>query len=151
MIAPRGYHVAAAVLGVVGLGGALRSMMEEPETIDVAEHHLLHAALMLASILSALLLARASVDADRRTERPRWLVPAVLAPVAAMILMIPTFYPYLDAHPAVHGTSHLGLVVVAFVTAWCGEQYRAGIGTATGALLEIMAVAAAFGWGVRTL
>ncbi len=148
MNGPGGLRLAAAVFGLVAVVGAVRSMLEGPEPIDVGAHHLVHAGLMLASVLSALLLARARPDADRRTEAPGWLVPAVLAPLAAMALMVPTFYPYLEAHPIAHALSHLALVVAGFVTAWCGERYRRGMGIATGVLLELMAVAAAFGWGV---
>ena len=39
-------------------------------------------------------------------------------------------------------------VTAGFVTAWCGERYRARIGWATTLFLEMMAVGAAFGFGV---
>jgi hypothetical protein len=65
-----------------------------------------------------------------------------------MVLMVPTFYPYMNVHPTVHTLSHLGHMIAAFVTAWCGERYRVRIGRTTPSFLEAMAIGAAFGFGV---
>jgi len=114
----------------------------------VREHHLKHALLILGGVATALLLARATRPAAVASGPPGWLVPAVLAPLGAMALMVPTFYTYLNLHPPTHAVIHVGLAVTGFVTAWCGERYRRGMGWAAGVFLEVMAVAAAFGWGV---
>jgi hypothetical protein len=141
---------AAAVVGALTIAAAARALMEGPETIDVTEHHLRHAVLILGGVATALLLARARRRSASASGRAAWLAPALLAPLAAMALMVPTFYGYLGLHPTAHALTHLGLVVAGFLTAWCGERYREGMGWATSIFLEVMAVAAAFGWGVSS-
>ncbi len=142
-----GLRTAAAVVAALTVAAAARAILEGPEVIDVTEHHLQHAVLILGGVATALLLARARRRVSPLSH-PAWLAPALLAPLAAMALMVPTFYAYLNLHPPAHAVTHVGLVITGFLTAWCGERYRGGMGWATSILIEIMAVAAAFGWGV---
>lgn len=141
-------RLVAAVIGAFAVLLAARSLTEGPRTIDVRKHHLVHAVLIIGGAASALALATASPRPAPRPERPGWLVPALLAPLVGMVLMVPTFYPYLNTHPLAHSLAHLGFVVAGFVTAGCGERYRIGIGWAMTLFFEVMAVAAAFGFGV---
>lgn len=138
----------AAVSGALAMAMAVRSLAEGPEVIDVKSHHLTHAVLILGGAAAALALAAANRRPASASEKPQWLLLTILAPLGGMVLMVPTFYPYLNAHPAAHTLTHLGLVAAGFVTAWCGERYRARIGWATTLFLEGMAVGAAFGFGV---
>ncbi|MDE2059458.1 MAG: hypothetical protein KGL31_08360 [candidate division NC10 bacterium] len=138
----------AAASGVLAVAVAVRSLAEGAEAIDVRSHHLTHAVLILGGAAAALALTSANRRQTPHSEQPQWLLPAILAPFGGMVLMVPTFYPYMNAHPAVHVLAHLGFIVAGFVTAWCGERYRPKIGWATTLFLEAMAVGAAFGFGV---
>ncbi len=138
----------AAGSGALAVALAFRSLLEGAEAIDVKSHHFTHAVLILGGAASALALAAVRRRPAPHTEQPQWILPAILGPLGGMVLMVPTFYPYLNAHPTAHTLAHLGIVTAGFVTAWCGERYRARIGWAASLFLEAMAVGAAFGFGV---
>ncbi|MBI2883362.1 MAG: hypothetical protein HYY11_05595 [Candidatus Methylomirabilis oxyfera] len=141
-------QLVAAVSGVLAVALVVRSLAEGAEAIDVRSHHLTHAVLILGGAAAALALTAANRRPDSLPEKPQWLLPAILGPLGGMVLMVPTFYPYMNAHPTVHALSHLGHISAGFVTAWCGERYRVRIGWTTTLFLEAMAVGAAFGFGV---
>ncbi|MDQ2664279.1 MAG: hypothetical protein M3Y18_09675 [Candidatus Eremiobacteraeota bacterium] len=79
---------------------------------------------------------------------PPQIVPVVTAPMAAMYLMWPTIFAYLDAHPALHALDHVAFVALGFITAYAGERYVRGVGLTTGILFACMALAAAGFFGV---
>lgn len=141
-------RVVAAVSGALAVALAARSLAESVEAIDVRSHHLIHAGLILGGAVSALALAAANRSQAPPAEKPQWLLPAIFAPLGGMVLMVPTFYPYMNAHPVIHVLSHFGHIIAGFIAAWCGERYRARIGWTTALFLEAMAVGAAFGFGV---
>lgn len=138
----------AAVSGALATAMAIRSWAEGAEAIDVRSHHLTHAVLIFGGAASALALTAANRRQTSYSENPQWLLPAILGPLGGMALMVPTLYPYMNAHPVFHVLSHFGHIIAGFVTGWCGERYRARIGWATSLFLEAMAVGAAFGFGV---
>lgn len=140
--------VVATVSGALATAMAVRSLVEGTEVIDVRNHHLTHAILIFGGATSALALTAANQRQTPYSEKPQWLLPAILGPLGGMVLMVPTLYPYMNAHPAFHTLSHFGHIIAGFVTAWCGERYRARIGWAASLFLEAMAVGAAFGFGV---
>jgi hypothetical protein len=141
-------QVVAAASGVLAFALAARLLAEDAEPLDVRSHHLRHAVLILGGAVSALALAAAYPRRTPYSEQPQWLLPAILGPLSGMALMIPTLYSYMNAHPVTHVLSHFGHIIAGFVTAWCGERYRARIGWAATLFLEAMAVGAAFGFGV---
>lgn len=141
-------QLVAAVSGALATAMAVRSLVEGAEPIDVKSHHLTHAVLILGGAAAALALAAANRRQTPYSEKPQWLLPAILGPLGGMVLMVPTLYPYMNAHPAFHTLSHFGHIIAGFVTAWCGERYRARIGWAASLFLEAMAIGAAFGFGV---
>lgn len=141
-------QLVAAVSGALAVALAVRSLAEGTEAIDVKSHHLTHAVLILGGAASALALAATHPRQAPYSEKPQWLLPAILGPLGGMVLMVPTLYPYMNANPAIHVISHFGHIIAGFVTAWCGERYRARVGWAASLFLEGMAVGAAFGFGV---
>jgi len=141
-------QVVAVASGALAFALAARLLAEDAEPIDIRSHHLRHAVLILGGAVSALALAAAYPRRTPYSEQPQWLLPAILGPLGGMVLMIPTLYPYMNAHPVFHVLSHFGHIIAGFVTGWCGERYRARIGWAASLFLEAMAVGAAFGFGV---
>lgn len=141
-------QVVAAASGALAFILAARSLAEDAEAIDVRSHHLRHAVLILGGAASALALAGAYPRHAPHSEKPQWLLPMMLALIGGMVLMVPTLYPFMNAHPAVHVLSHFGHIIAGFVAAWCGERYRARVGWAATLFLEAMAGGAAFGFGV---
>ena len=109
-------------------------------------HHLLHAVILIGGAIAGLLLARRSQAPF--TERATWLVLSILAPMLAMILMWPSEYSPLDKIPMAHVFEHLGLLILGFLTAYAGQQYAYGVGTAMSLSLWAMAFLAAWGFGV---
>ena len=116
--------------------------------IDIRAHHLAHAVLIFFGVVSGLALARAR---DPRGESPRWIWPAILAPLVTMFLMAPSFYAVVDKAPVTHSFNHLLFVLLGAVTAYSGQRYVRGIGWTAAIMLELMALAAAFGYGIAPL
>jgi mono/diheme cytochrome c family protein len=112
--------------------------------IAVRSHHLDHALLMLLGAIAGLALY---TRGDERESAP-WLWIAVLCPILATVLMAPSLYALVDAVPWLHTVNHLVFVLLAMLTAYGGQRYVRGVGWATGAMLETMAIVAAFGYGV---
>ncbi|HET6895793.1 MAG TPA: cytochrome c [Candidatus Baltobacteraceae bacterium] len=135
-------YVILALTVVFALAPAYRGDVEFPIRI----HHLLHAVILVGAGVSALLLTRRSPA--RLATRAAWLVVSIVAPVIAMLLMWPSNYSPLDKLPAAHTFEHLGLAVFGFLTAYAGQQYAYGVGTAMTLSLWAMAFLAAWGFGV---
>ncbi len=135
------------VIGVVailaGVAFSLAPLVLPDRAIPIGEHHFDHAALMLFGAIAGIAFARGAVK-----ESPRWLWLTVLAPVIAMMLMSPTIYNAVEAAATLHVLEHLAFVLLAFITAYAGERYVAGVGYAAAILLEAMALVAVFGFGV---
>lgn len=136
-----GYAVLALTV-VFALAPAYRGAADFPIRI----HHLLHAAILIGAGVSALLLTRRSPAP--LTTRAVWLVLSIVAPLIAMLLMWPSEYSPLDKLPAAHAFEHLGLALFGFLTAYAGQQYAYGVGTAMTLSLWVMAFLAAWGFGV---
>ncbi len=126
---------------------ALAPVYRGQAEIPVRVHHLLHAVVLIGAALSGLLIAQPRISAPSRM-RTAWLVLCVVAPMLAMLLMWPSEYSPLEKLPAAHTAEHLGLVVFGFLTAYAGQQYAAGVGTAMSLSLWAMAFLAAWGFGV---
>lgn len=136
-----GYLVLVLTM-LFALAPAYRSGVEFPVRI----HHLLHAVILIGAALAGLLIARRS-PAPFAT-RASWLVLSIVAPMLAMLLMWPSEYSPLEKLPAAHVFEHLGLVLTGFLTAYAGQQYAYGVGTAMALSLWTMAFLAAWGFGV---
>jgi mono/diheme cytochrome c family protein len=113
--------------------------------IAIPAHHFDHAGLMMFGAIAGLSLYRTR---GGDFESPRWIWPAILGPLVAMLLMSPSFYAIVDQSPFLHSLNHLLFAVVAGLTAYAGQRYVRGVGWAAALMLELMAVAAAFGYGV---
>ncbi len=133
---------AATALAAVGL--SFMPVITGEHDIAVHEHHLDHALLMALGAICGLALYRDRADA----EWPAWIWPAVLCPMAAMLLMAPPLYSAVDANPWLHSADHLAFAALGPLTAYAGQRYVRGVGWGTGLMLETMAVVAAFGYGV---
>lgn len=114
--------------------------------IPVRVHHLLHAIMLIGSALAGLLIVQRTPAPF--AKRASWLVLSIVAPMLAMLLMWPSEYSPLDRLPAAHVFDHLGLVLLGFLTAYAGQQYANGVGTAMTLSLWTMAFLAAWGFGV---
>ncbi len=125
---------------------ALVPLVRGSADIPIAQHHLIHAALIAGGLLSALLLATPSRDIA--VGHYGWLLLAVFSPFAAMLLMWPSEYAWYERHASGHILEHLGILGLGFTTGYAGQRYAAGIGWATGLSLLFMAVASAWGFGV---
>ncbi len=132
---------AAAVVAVVL---SVLPVITGEREIAVGAHHLDHAVLMLFGVVIGLALYARRDD----RESPAWLWVAVLCPILIMIAMAPSFYAVVDAVPFLHALNHLVFVGLAAVTAYAGQRYVRGVGWASAVLLEFMAFAAVFGYGV---
>lgn len=125
---------------------ALAPLYRGGTEFPVRVHHLLHAVMLIGAALSGLLIAR------RRpapvTARAVWLLVSIVAPLLAMLLMWPSEYSPLEKLPFAHTFEHLGLVLFGFLTAYAGQQYAYGVGTAMALSLWVMAFLAAWGFGV---
>jgi mono/diheme cytochrome c family protein len=136
----------AAAIGALTVLLALVPLVNGEE-VSTAQHHLMHVPLIAGGLIAGVL---AWDPARTRSSQfaPLVLLIAVIAPILAMFLMWPSEYAFLDRHPGGHAIEHLGLVALAFVTAYTGQWYAAGIGWAMGAALFLMALLAPFGFGV---
>jgi mono/diheme cytochrome c family protein len=135
------------VFGAASLAALVLSFMPlitGERKISVSEHHLDHAVLMLLGAIAGLALY---TRGDDRESAP-WLWVAVLCPILAMLLMAPPLYAAVDALPWVHTLDHIVFALLATLTAYGGQRYVRGVGWATSAFLETMAIVAAFGYGV---
>lgn len=133
-----------AAATVVAVVLSLMPLVTGERDIGVQPHHLDHAVLMFFGLIAGLALDRRRTDA----ESPRWIWPAVLSPLVAMILMAPSLYAAVDQIPWLHALDHLVFVGLAMLTAYSGQRYVRGVGWGMAFLLETMAVVAAFGYGV---
>jgi mono/diheme cytochrome c family protein len=136
--------VGLIVLGVAVLFAGL-PLLRGPVELPVTQHHLLHAALLVGAALAGVLCGRR--DALRRAA-PAWIVLAMIAPILAMLLMWPSDYSFFEQHPAGHALEHVGIIACGFLAGFAGERFAAGVGWATGGSAVLMALLAAFGFGV---
>lgn len=136
--------IGVIVLGVTVLLGIL-PLLRGPVELPVTQHHLLHAILLVGAALAGVLCGRRNV---LRRPSPAWIVVAMIAPMLAMLLMWPSGYSYFERHPAGHALEHIGIVACGFLAGFAGERFAAGVGWATGGSAVLMALLAAFGFGV---
>lgn len=138
-------------LGLVAVVVAeLHLGLPDPD-LSIKNHHIQHAFFILGGGLWGLALAGSLMPAggaEPRRSRSAWLVLAIIAPLAAMFLMWPSTYEYLEAHPFVHALDHGVFIVLSGLTTFAGYQFARSIGWVVGAALTVMAWAAAFGFGV---
>ncbi len=139
--------VAALAVAVVSVGLAIIPELLGARASGVSDHHLKHAVLILGGAIAGVLACRASPE-DGAREHPGWLVPTLLAPVAAMFAMWPTTYDYVESHPPIHVLEHLVILGLAAAMSYAGERCASGIGWVAGALVEMMAIGAALGYGI---
>ncbi len=137
----------AALVALAAIALAIVPELLGAEAGGVTAHHLKHAALILAGIIAGVLAPPLASKDDRR-EHLAWLAPTVVAPVATMFVMWPTTYAYVEAHPFLHVLEHLVILALAMLTTYSGERYAKGVGGFAGVALELMAIGAAFGYGV---
>ena len=142
------WRIAAWTVGAVSLAIAVTPAVMAPVTVIVSTHHIWHAIVIAFGIATGLLAAAASSKPSVDRPASAWIVPVGTAPMAAMYLMWPTTFGYLDAHPASHALDHVVFVLLGFITAYAGERYVRGVGWTTGILFECMALAAAGFFGV---
>lgn len=137
-------------LGYIVLGLTLMfalAPLYRPEVeFPVRLHHLLHTVILIGAALSGLLIVRRGPA--RITARAAWLIISIVAPLLAMFLMWPSEYSPLEKLRSAHAFEHLGLLLFGFLTAYAGQQYAYGVGTAMTLSLWIMAFLAAWGFGV---
>jgi hypothetical protein len=136
-----GLAILAATL-LFALAPAYRGTAEIP----IREHHLFHTATLIGAALAGILLSSASPSSI--PMRRVWLMLSILAPILAMLLMWPSEYSPLEHVPAEHVVEHFGLVLFGFLTGYAGQRYATGLGVAMSASLWLMALAAAWGFGV---
>lgn len=125
---------------------ALAPAYRPEEQIPTRIHHLLHAIVLIGAGSAGILIAYRKQAP--LTTRAVWLVVSILAPMLAMFLMWPSNYSPLDKLPAAHVFEHLGLAAFGFLTAYAGQQYANGVGTAMSLSMWMMAFLAAWGFGV---
>ncbi|TAM78326.1 hypothetical protein EPN44_00620 [bacterium] len=113
--------------------------------LDVQTHHLAHAVIIALGLALGLVIASGR---PVREEQPAWLLAALASPLLAMLLMIPATYDFTETHPVLHALDHLVFAALSLLTAYGGEHYLRGVGWAAAIALELMAVGAAFGYGI---
>ncbi|HVA38656.1 MAG TPA: hypothetical protein VNJ51_13700 [Candidatus Dormibacteraeota bacterium] len=146
MIARRERAWPIVLLAGVTLAVAMAPPILEPAVrLDVRDHHIAHAIVMAFGAALGLALA---ASAPGSGERPAWLVPVIVAPLLAMALMNPASYEFIELRPVLHATDHLALAALAVLTSYGGQRYQRGVGWAAAVFLELMALGAAFGFGV---
>jgi mono/diheme cytochrome c family protein len=136
----------AAILLFATVLFALAPLVRGNVEIPIAEHHLLHAAILAGAVLAGVLFA--SADQRARLGGAGWLLVALIAPVLAMLLMWPSEYAYFETHPYGHVLEHLGLVALGALTGYGGQRYARGVGWAAGMSAVAMGLLAAAGYGV---
>lgn len=80
--------------------------------------------------------------------RGAWLLPALVAPLATMFVMWPSTYEYIEAHAFLHAMEHGAFIVLGGITTYAGFRFARSTGWLLGAIVTVMAWAAAFGYGV---
>lgn len=134
----------AAGAGIVALIASFMPLFTGERNIGVHTHHIDHAVLMLFGVIIGLAVYRPKGEAIS----PLWLWLTLLPLIAAMVLMSPALYAIVDARPIAHSFGHLVFVILAALCAYAGQRYVRGVGWMSAFLLEIMAFAAAFGYGI---
>jgi hypothetical protein len=125
---------------------ALAPLYRRGVEIPISQHHLFHAAILAGAAISGILFA--GVAPRGRPGSPLWLVVAMVTPIIAMFLMLPSEYAYFELHAYGHVGEHFGLMFCGFVAGYAGERYASGVGWATGFSVFAMAVLAIWGYGV---
>lgn len=116
------------------------------EMTTIPVHHLLHAGMAVGAGMLAMALATLLPRRDR--ERSGWVVLAVLAPAVGLLLMWPSQYAYLMAHPWLHVLDHVGIALCSLVAVFAAQAYVRGLGWLMLVLVVGMDAAAAGGFGV---
>lgn len=115
---------------------------------SIKDHHLQHLFFLIGGGLWGIALARWLAKRHPRDRQGVWLVPALLAPLAAMFLMWPSAYPYVETRPLLHASMHGVFVALGVLTTFAGYQYTRVVAWLLGGSLAVMAWLAAFFFGV---
>lgn len=142
------WTVALALIGYFSIVVAwLHLGLQSPEH-SIKDHHLQHLFFLIGGGLWGIALARWLARRRPREQQGAWLVPALVAPMAAMFLMWPSAYPYVEARPALHMSMHVVFVALGALTTFAGYQYTRVVSWLLGGSLAVMAWLAAFFFGV---
>lgn len=131
---------AAAIAIVIALAPLYRT-----GDLTIPQHHVFHAILLALTAFAGITYAGVSSSEE---HKPGWLIVAMIAPVLAMAAMWPSEYSYFETHRFGHAGEHFGLSILGFLTGYGGQRYANGVGWATGLGLVVMALLAAWGYGV---
>ncbi len=115
---------------------------------SIKDHHLQHLWFLIGGGLWGIALARWLANRRPGDRQGVWLVPALLAPMAAMFLMWPSAYPYVEARPLLHSSMHALFIGLGALTTFAGYRYTRVVGWLLGGSLAVMAWLAAFFFGV---
>lgn len=116
---------------------------------SIKDHHLQHLWFLIGGGLWGIALARwLARRPGWHDQRAAWLIPALLAPLAAMFLMWPSAYPYVEARPLLHASMHGVFVLLGALTTFSGYQYTRSVSWLLGGTLAVMAWLAAYFFGV---
>lgn len=146
------FPVGVVVLALVGwfaiVVAWLHLGLERPDH-SIKDHHLQHMFFLIGGGLWGVGLARLLERSRGRRERQgAWLVPALVAPMAAMFIMWPSTYPYVEARPALHILEHAVFIGLGVLTTFAAYQYAQVVAWLLGGSLAAMAWVAAFFFGV---
>lgn len=93
-------------------------------------------------------MALATLLPPQSRERSGWVIPAVVAPAVGLLLMWPSEYANLMAHPWLHVLDHVGIALCSVLAVFSAQAYVRGLGWPMLVLLVGMDAAAAGGFGV---
>jgi hypothetical protein len=136
--------IGTGIVGAMIMGNGVVVVLYSHEMTTIPVHHLLHAGMAVGAGMLAMALAACLPPRNR--ERSGWSIPAVLAPIAGLLLMWPSEYAYLMDHPWLHLLDHLGIAVCSVLAVFSAQVYVRGLGWPMLVLVVGMDAAAAGGF-----
>lgn len=115
----------------------------------ISTHHIQHLLYLAGGSLWGIAAAQFLENRRPRERRQgKWLIPALLAPMAAMFIMWPSTYAYVEARPLLHMSEHAVFIILGIVTTYGGWQWATVTSWLLGGSLAAMSLFAAFFFGV---
>lgn len=140
--------IALVLIGYVSIVVAWLHLGLPSPDHSIKDHHLQHLFFLIGGGLWGIALARWLARRHPHGQQSAWLAPALLAPMAAMFLMWPSAYPYVESRPFLHASMHLVFVGLGALTTFAGYRYTRVVSWLLGGSLAVMAWLAAFFFGV---